>query len=155
MSVELTPEQKFNMYHSTEMAKLIRAFKERFGMEAYQVVRKLNGEGKISEWKAIAGQNGDNSIESLLKLLWEPLRGQGFDYEIEKTDLGFQIKCTRCAFYDLAKYCGFTDEAFYMFCEGDPYIAEGFNSRIGFERTKTLMQGDDCCNHFYYYKEYQ
>jgi predicted ArsR family transcriptional regulator len=149
----LTQEQKLRMQHSTEMARLIRAFKERFGEEAYQVVAQITGNKAFSEWQEVAGKSENNSIESLISLLWEPLRAQGFEYEVLKTDVGFQMKCTRCGFYELAKYCGITDEAFYMVCEADPYIAEGFNPKIGLKRTKTLMQGHDCCDHFYYYKD--
>ena len=153
MSDGLTQEQKIRMQHSTEIAKLIRAFKERFVDEAYQVAAQLNGNKAFLEWQELAGKSENNSIESLIALLWEPLRGQGFEYEVEKTETGFQMKCTRCGFYEMAKYCGITDEAFYMVCEADPYIAEGFNPNIGFKRTKTLMQGHDCCDHFYYYKD--
>ncbi len=152
MSNELTVEQKLRMQHSTETAKLIRSFKEHFGEEAYQVAVQHNGDKAFSEWRNIAEKCEDDSIESLINLLWEPLKTQGFEYDVEKADGGFQMKCTRCGFYELAKYCGITDEAFYMVCEADPYIAEGFNSNIGFKRTKTLMQGHDCCDHFYYYK---
>ncbi len=151
MPNELSQEQIMRMRHSTEMAKLIRAFRERFGDEAYKIAAKLNGDKAFAEWKAIAEKSGNNSIESLIKLLWEPLRAQGFEYEVEKTDARFQMKCTRCGFYELAKFCGITDEAFYMVCEADQYIAEGFNANIGFKRTKTLMQGHDCCDHLYYY----
>lgn len=153
MSNELTDEQKFRMHHFTEMAKLIRAFRERFGEEAYQVVTHQKGECAFSEWKGIAEKNESNSIETLIKNLWEPLRSEGWEYEIEETVAGFQMKCTCCPLYDLAKYCGITEEAFYMFCETDKYIAEGFNPNIGLKMTKTLMQGHDCCDHFYYYKD--
>ncbi len=152
MAETLTQEQQFRMMHNTEMAMLIRAFKERFGDEAFQVAVQLYGKKAFAEWQALAEKSGDNSIESLIMLLWEPLKAQGFDYTVEKTDAGFQMNCTRCGFYELAKYCGITDEAFYMVCEADPYIAEGFNPNIGFKRTKTLMQGHDCCNHLYFYK---
>jgi hypothetical protein len=30
---------------------------------------------------------------------------------------------------------------------------EGYNPRIAFKRTKTLMEGDDYCDHFYGYRE--
>ncbi len=153
MSEGLTREQELRMQHSAEMAQLIRAFKERFGDEAYQVAAQLNGNKAFSEWRELAKKSENNSIESLINLLWEPLRAQGFEYEVFKTDAGYQMKCTRCGFYEMAKYCGITEEAFYMICEADAYIAEGFNPNIGFKRTKTLMQGHDCCNHFYYYKD--
>ncbi|MFC2012727.1 L-2-amino-thiazoline-4-carboxylic acid hydrolase [Chloroflexota bacterium] len=31
-------------------------------------------------------------------------------------------------------------------------MASAFNPDIGFQRTKTLMRGDDCCDHIYYLK---
>ena len=153
MSNELNEVQKLRVSHYTEMAKMIRALKERFGDEVYQIVSKQNGEKAFAEWKKIGEKIGCNSIEDLIKHLWEPLKKEGWDYEINETEKGFQMKCTRCGLYDLAKYCGITEEAFYMFCTNDPYITEGFNPNIGLKMTKTLMQGHDCCDHFYYYKE--
>ena len=153
MSNELTEVQKLRISHYTEMAKIIRALKERFGDEVYQIVSKQNGEKALVEWKSIAEKIGTNSIEDLIKCLWEPLKNEGWDYEINETEKGIQMKCTRCGLYDLAKYCGITEEAFYMFCGNDPYITEGFNPNIGLKMTKTLMQGHDCCDHFYYIKE--
>lgn len=47
----------------------------------------------------------------------------------------------------------YMEMANYIFCAGDPYIVEGFNPKMGFKRTKTLTLGDDCCDHFYYYKD--
>ena len=152
MSNELTEAQKFRVMHYTEMAELIRSFYEKFGEEAYRTVAKLNGDKAFNEWKKIAEQNGNNSIDELIKLLWEPLKGQGFQYEVEKTEAGVQFKCTYCPIVDLAKHCGITKEALHMFCQNDFYIAESFNSKIGLKRTKTLMEGHDCCDHFYYMK---
>jgi hypothetical protein len=45
---------------------------------------------------------------------------------IEKVDLGVQF-----------------------FCNEDAFIVEGYNPAIKFHRTKTLMEGDDCCDHRY------
>ncbi len=33
--------------------------------------------------------------------------------------------------------------------QGAEFTAEGFNLGIKFRRTKTLMEGDDCCDHRY------
>ena len=88
-----------------------------------------------------------------IKLLWEPLKNEGFQYEIiGKTETGVQLKCTYCPIVDLVKYCGITKEALQMFCQNDFYITEGFNSKIVLKRTKTLMEEHDCCDHFYYMK---
>ena len=153
MSVEFTAEQKFRIHHFTEMAKLIRAFKEDFGNEAYKTVIKHKGEQAFNEWKEIAANRDTNTIHDLIELLWKPLENEGFEYEVTETEPGIHVNCTKCSLYELAKYCGITEELFYLCCETDPYITEGFNSNIGFKRTKTLMQGHECCDNFYYYKE--
>ena len=152
MSNEMTEEQKFRVMHYTEIARLIKCFHEIFGDEVYKIVAKLNGEKALNEWKSIAEKNGNNSIDELIKLLWEPLKKEGFQYEVEKTEAGVQFKCTYCPIVDLAKYLGITKEGLHMFCQNDYYIAEGFNPKIGLKRTKTLMEGHDCCDHFYYMK---
>jgi predicted ArsR family transcriptional regulator len=166
MLTELTPEQEalLNERVKAKMdevipqivddirAKLLRIMKNHFGEEAYRAVVQGNGEGVIKQWKKKAEQAGDNSIESLIKLLWEPLRAYGFEYTMEETKTGIQMNCTKCWSHDFAVRKKITEEMFYLACETDPFIVEGFNPNIGFTRTKSLMQGDDCCNHFYYYK---
>jgi predicted ArsR family transcriptional regulator len=152
MSNELTEAEQFRVMHYGGIAELIRAFHAQFGDEVYKTVEKVNGEKALADWQEKAKKNGSNSIEDILKLLWEPLKNEGFQYEEEKTATGYQMKCTYCPIVDLAKYLGITKEAFHMFCGSDFYIVEGFNPKIGLKRTKTLMQGDDCCDHFYYMK---
>jgi hypothetical protein len=41
------------------------------------------------------------------------------------------------------------DWLYALVCASDPYTAASFDG-IRFERTKTLMQGDDCCDHAYF-----
>jgi len=133
---------------------LLKIMKERFGEEVYEVFTKENGKKCHAVWKKKAAEVGDNSIESLIKHLWgNSPREDGLEFTTEKTESGYQMRCTKCPTYDYAKQHGITEEMFYIICEGDPYFAEGFNPNIGFKRTKTLMQGDDCCDHFYYYKD--
>jgi len=153
-SNDLSEVKKLRISHFLETAKLIRTLKERFGEEVYQIAARQIGERAFAEWKSIAEKSEKKSIDELVKFLWEPLKKEGFDYEVKQTDLGVQMKCTRCGFYDLAKHFGITEEAFYIVCESDPYITCGFNSNIGLKRTKTLMQGHDCCDHFYYLRDY-
>jgi predicted ArsR family transcriptional regulator len=153
MSTDLTPEQKMHEQLMTQKAWLLKIMKEHFGEQAYEVFVKAMGEQVSVQWRKIAEECGDNSIEALIKHLWEPLREHGFEYTMEVTESGYQMNCIKCPQYDLAKHNGITEQMFYMACASDPFIAEGFNPNIGFKRTKTLVQGDSCCDHFYYYKD--
>ena len=84
---------------------------------------------------------------------------QGFKCTILETEMesetGMQNIVTKCPIYDTAKRLGLTEEIYYLCCASDPFMAEGFNPNIGFKRTKTLMEGDECCNNFLYYKKEQ
>jgi len=169
MSTELTPElekiveervkekeneiyEHFNDFMFSKEGNIIKAMKERFGEEAYDVIMEINNARVKKAWRKKAEEHGDNSIESLIKLLWETLP-QNFEYTMEKTDAGVQFKCTKCPTADRALRLGVGEYMYYVICKNDWAVAEGFNPNIGFTMTKTLMQGDDCCNHFYYYKD--
>ena len=170
MSAELTPEQEaqvqerlqaqerkmrdeFDDIMFSQMSRLLKLMKEHFGEEVYQVFVEEKSDGIRRRWSKIAEEHGDNSIESLIKLIWDPLP-QDFEYTMEKTEAGFQFKCTKCPVADKALRLGIGEQMYYAICKNDFAAAEGFNPNIGFTMTKTLMQGDDCCNHLYYYHEY-
>ena len=169
MSTELTPElekiveervkekekemnEEFDDKMWQNTAHLLKLMKDHFGEEAYQVVVKAQSEGVCQHWRKKAEEHGDNSIESLIKLLWEGLPPD-FEWTMEKTEAGFQFKCTKCPIADRALRLGVGEQMYYVVCKNDWAAAEGFNPNMGFTMTKTLMQGDDCCNHFYYYKD--
>ena len=159
MSVELTQEQENFMHEKVDeavcgsMAWLLKIMAERFGEVAYQVFVKERGKEIIDHMRRRAEDLGDNSIEAFIKDQWDVLPDQGYVFTMDKTETGFLMNVSKCPLYDLAKRQRITEQMFYMCCEGDRFAPEGFNSEIGFKRTKTLMQGDDCCNHFYFYKE--
>ncbi len=141
-----------NRYHTKDKVDLLYALKKRYGEEVFQIVEKVECEKAIMEWQHHAKQNADTSIESLICLLWEPLKEKGFEFTSEVKGNGIQMKCTRCPIYEMAKEMKATDLMYYHTCSTDECIASAFNPQIGFKRTKTLMQGDDYCDHYYYMK---
>jgi len=155
---ELTPEQedfmhgKVNEAVCNSMSWLLKIMAEQYGEVAYQVFVKARGKEILRHMGKRAQKLGSNTIEAFIKDQWEVLPEQGYDYTMEKKETGFLMNVTKCPLYELAKRHGITEQMFYLCCEGDQFAPEGFNPDIGFKRTKTLMQGDDCCNHFYYYK---
>ena len=173
MAIELTPEQEqqvqerlfekekelreqFDGHLSKEMLWLLDMMKEHFGKEALQVYLKATGEKKRAQWKKIAEDIGDDSIEALIVQCWGPsleeARKYGFEYTKEEAADGIQIRCTKCPIYETAERNG-TMEYLLMNCKLESFMVEGFNPNIGFSLTKMLSQGDDHCNHFYFYKD--
>lgn len=66
---------------------------------------------------------------------------------IEDTDRVLQVKYTECIYADIFREANAQDIGYAAFCHGDFAIFSALDSRIKLIRTKTLMQGDDCCNH--------
>ena len=138
--------------HLQHTAVLLEEIKNRFGLSVYKLVEEVQGKYLQKKWAAIARKEGHNQIEDLIRLLWEPLRSQGLEYEVVARPDGIMMRCTKCPACNLARELGTTTWAYHLICMNDAYIVEGFNPRIGFRRTKTLMEGFECCDHFYYLK---
>ncbi|MBN1430182.1 MAG: L-2-amino-thiazoline-4-carboxylic acid hydrolase [Anaerolineae bacterium] len=129
------------------------ALQERLGPIVVDVIEAVVAQSSRRVWTEVAQQETSKTIDDLIRVLWEPGRGRLFDYTVEIRDDGVQMRCTRCFYADLGKPIGGTKWFYHLLCMGDPDIVEGFNPKMGFRRTKTLMEGHDCCDHFYFMKE--
>jgi predicted ArsR family transcriptional regulator len=132
---------------------ILDRMKKRFGQDVYEVVEEMVAESTIIKWSEIARDEEKHTIAELIRLLWEPLKTRGFEFTIRQKGNGIQVICTKCALYDLACEINGTDWMFYLKCGSDPYIVKGFNPKIMFRRTKTLMEGHDCCDHYYEFQD--
>jgi len=138
-------------------AGLAQTLVERFGEEAEEVIKRFVKDG-AREWAAGVAETDrradrKNDFQGLMNFLWEPLRQEGFEFTCDQNELGFQLNVTRCPVAEIAKAHRLEKWGFIFHCMGDETICEGYNPAIAFRRTKTLMEGDDHCDHFYYYRE--
>ncbi|MHA2496378.1 MAG: L-2-amino-thiazoline-4-carboxylic acid hydrolase [Candidatus Hodarchaeales archaeon] len=121
-----------------------------FGPEYNERASKLVGHHTRMAWASIATEERDNSIEDLLRTLWESFRQAGGEFTVEKTEAGgVQIHATKCPMADVYKSIGKESYGFLFHCVTDPHIVAGFNPEIDFRRTKTLMEGHAECDHYY------
>jgi hypothetical protein len=144
---------------STLVAKagLAAAISDHFGDEAEEVIKRFLKDG-VRDWAAGSAEeniraNIRNDIQGLMNFLWEPLRQEGFEFTYEHNELGCQLNVTRCPVAEIAKELQLEKWGFIFHCMGDESICEGYNPAIAFRRTKTLMDHDEYCDHFYYYRE--
>lgn len=133
--------------------EMLNRMKSRFGSEVSDVVDEMVAERTRKQWSEIAQAEENHTAADLVRLLWEPLATRGFEFTVQEAEDGIQIHCTRCALHDLAQEIEGSEWMFHLNCGTDPHIVEGFNPEIGFRRSKTLMQGHDCCDHFYEHPE--
>lgn len=137
-----------------ERVEMLDLLVEHFGPDVKDVVREFVIKDSKKTWAAIAEKEGSNDIPALIRTLWEPMKGW-FEYTYKETDKGVQMKVTRCPFADMALALERADWGFEFYCMSDYGIVEGFNPKIEFRRTKTLMEKHDCCDHFYCMKKSQ
>ena len=152
---DVEPQKRTDTYiRKTQFTiNILNKLKKRFGAEVNEVVNDLVKEEESRHWAYIAQQEETHTIENFIHLLWEPLPSIGFEFVVEKLADGTQMGCSRCPIYDLAKAIDGTEWLYLIECGRDLYNASSFNPNIGFHRTKTLMEGHDCCDHFYFMKD--
>lgn len=124
---------------------------ERIGNEIVsRVIDKVVAGHIRAEWAELGAGQPERGIDNLIRLVWDPLPAAGFDLRVERRPEGTQIHCTHCPHADLGRQINGSYWLYHLVCSGDPHMTAGFNPRIGFKRTQTLMQGHACCDHFYF-----
>jgi hypothetical protein len=111
-------------------------------LEAYEIAKMER------IWDGLGAKEG-RSLEKLVELLWKGM-GEDFSYSIDATKKGeISIRCTACPFATMSIENGMKEVGFSKYCMSDYGIVKGFNPKIVFTRTKTLMEGQECCDHRY------
>jgi predicted ArsR family transcriptional regulator len=138
-------------------AGLAKAIVDHFGEEAEEVIKTFLQEG-ARNWAAQVADadrqaNRKQDIQGLINFLWEPLRDEGFEFTYVQDKPDCQMRVTRCPVAEIAKAQKLEKWGYIFHCMSDEFICEGYNPEIAFKRTKTIMEGADYCNHFYYYRK--
>lgn len=66
---------------------------------------------------------------------------------VEKTDRVYEMRVTECLWERIYRERKAADIGYASVCHGDFSGARATHPKIRLERTKTLMEGHDCCNH--------
>lgn len=66
---------------------------------------------------------------------------------VEDTAEAFELRVTECLWAKTLRDMGASDIGYRLLCQTDYADCQGFNPNIVLVRSKTLMQGDDCCDH--------
>jgi len=127
----------------------IRYIEKKFGKEEVEKIRKFQLNRTINRWKEKRKDFKDHSLETFCKYIEESCTGT---HEWKKTEDTKNKKCykfKRCMWAEIFNELDASDIGYWI-CEGDGPAAKAFNPKIKFKRKKTLMKGDNCCNHEYY-----
>lgn len=146
-----------NGWGMEDTEQLLRSLSASYGERAGQAVEDYIAACLRENWALIGKREAGagTEIEDFIHVLWEPLREEGFDFTITNKPGTAALRVTRCPLADLARRTGLHDWLYHLACATDFHTAPAFSPRIVFSRTQTLVQGHDCCNHRYCYKDDQ
>jgi hypothetical protein len=130
------------------VAPFLEAFAKELGWDRTRdIARSVIASLAFQAGKNLAAAVGGNTLSHLLKVL--PAFSQGGALTLE--DRGSNAKCirtdvTRCAYVEMYRRNGLDELGSLLSCQRDNYLFEGFNPDLLFTRTKTIMDGCDCCD---------
>jgi hypothetical protein len=122
---------------------------KQFGKAGFEAARKGFLDATLQADKAEFEKIPDRSLGSFVTWLLSVI-ALGFEYRyVERSQDSVRLEFTRCPWADAFRALGRPDIGSF-FCETDALLCSSFNPRIKFEKTRSLMFGDACCDHHFY-----
>ncbi|MBU1048556.1 L-2-amino-thiazoline-4-carboxylic acid hydrolase [Candidatus Bipolaricaulota bacterium] len=130
-----------------QRAELFRLLVDRFGVDVLDLVSQytIDQTRRRLEDADLDSRN----LNAVMELLWDQMV-QGTQFQVEERSSScLRLRVTQCLFADEMARLGATDIGDAFYCAYDFGFCQGLNPAMRFTRTKSLMKGDDCCNHTY------
>jgi fumarate reductase iron-sulfur subunit len=133
----------------------LEAFFKNIGRKkSLEILKQVIENIALKSGKDLAQKMGDNKICDYARGLEPWMAGDAYDQEIlELSEERFDFNINRCAYAQMYKELGMEDLGFYLSCSRDFKLMEGFNPELKMIRTKTIMEGADCCDFRISYKK--
>ncbi len=134
-----------------DTAELLKELEAQYGEAAGRAVDQFLEANIRRDWTEIGKKQAHEGteIDDFIRVLWDPLVAQGFEFSIRRDGGAATFCVSKCPVYELAKRTGMHEWLYRLACATDYYTTPAFSPKIRFTRTKTLMQGDACCDHNY------
>jgi len=124
-----------------------KAMKKELGEEqALKILASAFNERATDAGKARAKKFGNNSLEALAEHYHQAAAANPNMEVLEVTDSYIATKFLRCRFCEAFAELG-VPELTSLLCASDYVLIEAYNPNMFLVRTKTLFDGDDCCDH--------
>jgi hypothetical protein len=122
-----------------EMHAILLDWSNRRGVEMAQDIQA----GSFEEFKHRFKQTAESEYYSNVSTVDFP------------TDTETELAChfSECLYAKTFRDLEAEDLGYIMLCHPDFAMAEAINPKLQLERSKTLMQGHDCCNHKYVWRD--
>jgi hypothetical protein len=147
---EMTYEQIYEFAYGG-FIPLMKNLAEELGKDKFDaLLRRASSKASAQETKQRAAKLPQRDLAALLAPLRsrDPLWAHVLTWEmVEETEKVAAIKVTECLWAKTFREAGAADIGYAAVCHPDFAAAPAFNPQMKMLRTKTLMQGHDCCNH--------
>jgi len=134
------------------VSSLIKAFADKTGYDnAMEIVKQVVRKDAILSGRTLADKYGGNTLRELSKIVNEVWASdEALKIEIIKEDedeLCFNVNS--CKYADMYEKLGIRELGCLLSCSRDFWFMDGFNPEIELIRTKTIMDGSECCDFRY------
>ena len=136
---------------ATLLVKTVRAIQAKYGDEGVETIHRAFKELAVERGRKMAQEENTPTLPAFCSALEAGCAGSHEWLKLKDTDRRQAYRVTRCMWAEIFPELDARDIGFWL-CEGDEPMASTFNPAIGFQRSKTLMEGDDCCDHIFYLK---
>ena len=148
-SSEMSFQQVFNFAYTENYIPMLQAIASEMGKDKFiEILKRASSEIGKKGGQNMAQSFGKNDMASWAAFWKEDELGKHaatFEF-IEETDIAFEFKVTECLWAKTFRDTDASDIGYASICYGEYASATAFNPKMKMILTKTLMQGDDCCN---------
>jgi len=146
--MEIT-HQKCREIQAPMVSSLIYGFAREIGFEkAIEIAKNVIRQDAVASGKKSAQEYSGNTLAELSKIVKEVwAKDNALTLEMlreNETSLFFDV--THCEYAQMYVRMGIEDIGFILSCNRDFSFMEGFNPQIELKRTKTIMEGAECCD---------
>lgn len=135
-----------------EQLEILRRLRDRYGNEPIEIASDARLAVHKLWMRQLAKQKSDRPCEVFEQSAFSVTSAEAdlLEYEVlEDSEQRYSVVVTRCKYADFYTERGEPEIGYAMHCALDFGETEAFSPDLVLQRTKTLMQGDDCCNHCY------
>jgi hypothetical protein len=147
----MTFEEVYHFAYRDGFIPLAKQMAVSMGQEPFM---KVLGEAGLERGReagaALAASSPNNDLATFAETMRAPppLYEGALTFEIvEDSPNAFEVKISECLWARTFREADAADIGYACICHPDYTFAEGFNPSMKMIRTKTLMQGHDCCDH--------
>ena len=136
---------KRKMAVSLDLAvEVLHAMETRFGPEARQVIRDMARQQDFEPRNAVGEPGAD--LQAFCAMVDAAAAGSHRWQRVtdEPTRIGYHY--TRCMYAEILRELGEPELGLVICARDEPWV-RSYNPALAFHRTKTLMEGDDICDH--------